>query len=163
MREDMFSLEEILDLGIRIEKNGEKFYRQAQKKVALEELKILLTRLADDEVEHVGFFTRKKQALKSKPEDPEVEKQASAILQEILGDQTFSLKEVNPADLKTIDDLLSLAIEFEKDTLLFYEMVSALTTKDDTLKGLQAVMAEENRHVEMLQGFKDGRSKRNAF
>jgi rubrerythrin len=159
----MFSLEEILDLGIRIEKNGEKFYRQAQNKVALEELKILLTRLADDEVEHVVFFTRKKEALKSKPEDPEVEKQASAILQEILGDQTFSLKEANPADLKTIDDLLNLAIEFEKDTLLFYEMLTALTTRDDTLKGLQEVIAEENRHVAMLQGFKDGRSLRNAF
>jgi rubrerythrin len=159
----MFSMEEILDLGIRIEKNGEKFYREAQEKVALEELKILLTRLADDEVEHVRFFTRKKEALKSKPEDPELEKQASAILQEILGDQTFSLNETNPADLKTIDELLDLAIEFEKDTVLFYEMLSALATRDDALKGLQELIEEENRHVAMLQGFKDGRSIRNAF
>jgi rubrerythrin len=159
----MFSLEEILDLGIKIEKNGEKFYREAQNKVALEELKILLTRLADDEVEHVGFFTRKKEALKSKPEDPELEKQASAILQGILGDQSFSLKEANPADVKTIDDLLNLAIEFEKDTVLFYEILTALTTRDDTLKGLQEVIEEENRHVAMLQGFKDGRSIKNAL
>jgi rubrerythrin len=159
----MFSLEEILDLGIRIEKNGEKFYREAQKQVALEELRILLTRLAEDEVEHVGFFTRKKEAIKSKPEDAEVEKQASAILQEILGDQTFSLKQVDPSDLKTIDDLLDLAIEFEKDTILFYEMLSAIATTDDTLKGLQEIIQEENRHVAMLQGFRDGRSIRNAF
>jgi rubrerythrin len=159
----MFSLEEILDLGIRIENNGEKFYREAQKKVALEELKILLTRLADDEVEHAGFFIKKKEALKSKPEDPELEKLASSILQEILGDQTFSLNEADPADLKTIDDLLNLAVEFEKDTVVFYEMLTALASKDDTLKGLQEIIEEENRHVAMLQGFKDGRSIKNAL
>jgi rubrerythrin len=162
-KDGMFSLEEILDLGIRIENNGEKFYREAQQKVALEELKMLLGRLADDEVAHVGFFTRKKEALKSKPEDPELEKLASTVLQGILGDQTFSLKEVNPADLETIDDLLNLAIEFEKDTILFYELLTDLVTRDDTLKGLQEIIEEENRHVAVLQAFKDGRSINNAL
>jgi rubrerythrin len=162
-KNNMFSLEEILSLGIRIEKNGEEFYREAQKKVALEELKILLNRLADDEVEHAGFFTRKKEALKSKPEDPELEKMASSILQGILGDQTFSLKEADPGDIKTIDDLLNLAIGFEKDTILFYEMLTALVARDDTLKGIQEIIEEENRHVAMLQGFKEGRSVKDAL
>jgi rubrerythrin len=159
----MFSLEEILDLGIRIERNGEKFYREAVEHVALEDLKVLLKRLADDEVEHVEFFTRKKQALKGKAAAPEMEKAASEILQGILGDQTFSLKEANPGELKTIDELLDLAIEFEKDTLLFYEMLGSLSTEEDTLKGLQGIIQEEKRHVEVLQGFKDGRSIRNAL
>jgi rubrerythrin len=159
----MFSLEEILDLGIRIEKNGENFYREAEKKVALEELRMLLTRLADDEVEHMNFFSRKKEALKSKPEDPELEKMASSVLQEILGDQSFSLRSANPADLETIDDLLNLAIEFEKDTILFYEMLTSLAARGDTLKGLEEIIEEENRHVAKLQGFRDGRSIRNAL
>jgi rubrerythrin len=159
----MFSLEEILDLGIRIEKNGEKFYREAEKKVALEELKTLLTRLADDEVEHLSFFSRKKEALKSKPADPELEKLASSVLQGILGDQSFSLMEANPADMETIDDLLNLAIEFEKDTILFYEMLTSLAARGEPLKGLDEIIEEENRHVARLQGFRDGRSIRNAL
>ncbi len=162
-RDDMFSLEEIVDLGIKIEKNGEKFYRGAQNQVALEELRMLLGRLADDEVKHMDFFTRKKEALKSKPEDPELEALSSTILQGILGDQAFSLREANPADLKTIDDVLSLAIEFEKDTVLFYEMLTALAARDDTFKGLQEIIEEENSHVAALQGFKEGRSIRDAF
>ena len=64
----MFSLHEIYDLGIRIEKNGELFYRKAIKEFPNEGLKSLLARLADDEVKHQEFFARKKEALMDKPE-----------------------------------------------------------------------------------------------
>ena len=149
----MFSLHEIYDLGIRIEKNGELFYRKAIKEFPNEGLKSLLTRLADDEVKHQEFFARKKGALELKPEDPDMEKTASAILQSILGDQTFSLKEADPADLKSEEDLLNLAVEFEKDTVLFYEMLTPLVTGTQTLKGLEEIIQEENCHIELLHAF----------
>jgi rubrerythrin len=147
----MFSLHEIYDLGIRIEKNGELFYRKAIKRFSDERLKSLLARLADDEVKHQEFFAKKKEALKDKPEDPEMEETASAILQNILGDQTFSLKETNPSDLKSEEELLNLAIEFEKDTVIFYEMLTPLVTGSQTLNGLEEIVQEEKRHIEMLQ------------
>jgi rubrerythrin len=146
----MFSLHEIYDLASRIEKNGEKFYREARKRVSNEGLKSILTRLADDEVKHEEFFRRKKAALVLKPENPEMEEAASAILQGILGDQTFSLKEANPADLKTEKELIDLAVEFEKDTVLFYEMLTPLAIRNETLKGLDEIIQEEKRHIEIL-------------
>ena len=78
---------------------------------------------------------------------------ASAILQGILGDQTFSLKEADPADLKSEKDLLNLAIEFEKDTVIFYEMLTPLVTGSQALKGLEEIVQEEKHHIEMLQAF----------
>jgi rubrerythrin len=147
----MFSLHEIYDLGIRIEKNGELFYRKAIKRFSDERLKSLLARLVDDEVKHQEFFARKKEDLKDKPEDPEMEETASAIFQDILGDQTFSLKETNPSDLKSEEELLNLAIEFEKDTVIFYEMLTPLVTGSQTLNGLEEIVQEEKRHIEMLQ------------
>jgi rubrerythrin len=147
----MFSLHEIYDLGIRIEKNGELFYRKAIKRFSDERLKSLLARLVDDEVKHQEFFARKKEALKDKPEDLEMEETASAIFQDILGDQTFSLKETNPSDLKSEEELLNLAIEFEKDTVIFYEMLTPLVTGSQTLNGLEEIVQEEKRHIEMLQ------------
>jgi rubrerythrin len=149
----MFSLHEIYDLAIRIEKNGELFYRKAIKEFPNEGLKSMLARLADDEVKHEEFFARKKEALRVEPKNPEVEETASAILQGILGDQTFSLKEADPADLKSEKDLLTLAIEFEKDTVLFYEMLTPLVTQNQTLKGLEEIVQEEKCHIEMLQAF----------
>jgi len=89
--------------------------------------------------------------LKDKPEDSEMEETASAILQNILGEQTFSLKEANPADLKNEAELLNLAIEFEKDTVLFYEMLTPLVTGSQALNGLEEIVQEEKRHIEMLQ------------
>jgi rubrerythrin len=149
----MFSLQEIYDLAIRIERNGEKFYREAIKRVTHERLKPMLARLADDEVKHQEFFQRKKDSLVLKPEDPEMEEAASTVLQGILGDQTFSLKETNPADLKSEKELVNLAIEFEKDTVLFYEMLTPLAARSETFKGLEEIIQEENRHIETLQAF----------
>ena len=149
----MFSLHEIYDLAIRIEKNGERFYRKAMERFSNEGLRSMLVRLADDEVRHEEFFARKKSGLREKPEDPEIEAAASGILQGILGDQTFSLKEANPADLKSEKDLLNLAVEFEKDTILFYEMLTPLVTRKQTLKGLEEIIQEEKRHIETLQAF----------
>ena len=147
----MFSLHEIYDLAIRIEKNGELFYRKAMERFPNEGLRSMLTRLADDEVRHEEFFAGKKEALGLTPEDPAIEAAASAILQEILGDQTFSLKEADPADLKSEKDLLNLAVEFEKDTILFYEMLTPLVTGSQALNGLEEIVQEEKRHIEMLQ------------
>ena len=147
----MFSLREIYDLAIRIEKNGERFFREARKQVSDEGLKSMLTRLADDEVKHEEFFRRKKEALVLKAEDPEMEEAASLILRGILGDQTFSLKEVNPADLKSLEEMIKLAIEFERDTVLFYEILSPLLTIKETLKGLGEIIQEEKRHIEILK------------
>ena len=149
----MFSLSEIYDLAIRIEKNGERFYREARERVSNEDLRSMLTRLADDEVKHEEFFAKKKEVLALNPEDPEMEEAASTILQGILGDQTFSLREANPADLKTVESLINLAIEFEKDTVLFYEVLTPLVTRSATLKGLEEIVQEEERHIQMLQAF----------
>ena len=147
----MFSLHEIYDLAIRLEKNGERFYQDAMTHLSDEGLKSQLARLADDEVKHQEFFATKKEALLLEPLDPEMEAASSAILQGILGDQTFSLKEVNPVDLKSKGDLLNLAIEFEKDTVLFYEMLTPLVTGSQTLKGLEEIVQEEKRHILILQ------------
>ena len=48
----MFTLNEIYDLAIQIEKNGEDYYREAEKKVSETSLKDQFLRLADQEAKH---------------------------------------------------------------------------------------------------------------
>ena len=57
----MFSTAEIIDLAIRIEKNGEKTYRKAQEKVSDLSLASMLQWLADEEVEHAKWFVELKE------------------------------------------------------------------------------------------------------
>ena len=53
----MFTLGEIIDLAIRIEKNGESTYRKAQKEVSSSKVSAMLEWLADDEAKHEKWFT----------------------------------------------------------------------------------------------------------
>ena len=56
----MFSVNEILDLAIRIEKNGENTYRRAMDEINESELTTLLEWMADEEVKHADFFSNLK-------------------------------------------------------------------------------------------------------
>ena len=71
----------------------------------------------------------------------------------ILGDQSFSLKETDFAGMERIKDLFKVAIEFEKDTVIFYEMIRALIEDDSTLTDLNQIIEEEKRHIELLREF----------
>ncbi|MCK4339265.1 MAG: rubrerythrin, partial [Candidatus Cloacimonetes bacterium] len=53
---NIFNASEIYQFAIRIEENGEKFYRQMAKKLDEPKVKELFTLLADDEVVHKKTF-----------------------------------------------------------------------------------------------------------
>ena len=57
----MFSVEEVLDLAIRLENNGERYYRHFQITTEDQEICRTLAWLADQEVQHAQLFSRLKQ------------------------------------------------------------------------------------------------------
>jgi rubrerythrin len=151
----MFTLTEIYDLGIRIEKNGEKFYRDALKQAWSTPIADMLTMLAEEEVKHVDFFEKRMDALKQKRENPLLDEMSASMLKDILGNQTFSLKDTDVSTIKNVSELVSIAIEFEKDTILFYEMVGSFMTDDEARRELQEIIEEEERHVKLFESYGD--------
>jgi rubrerythrin len=149
----MFTLGEIIDLAVRIETNGQKAYRKAQKEVTDPALSSLLGWLADEEVEHEKWFPRLKDQMKANQEDPKLEEMGKSVLQGVLGDHTFSIEEADFSKIEDLDTLLALSVEFEKDTILFYEMLSAFIEDEQILHQLNRIIEEENRHVRLLQDF----------
>lgn len=146
----MYTMGEIIEFAIRIEENGEKVYRDASEKVSDPSLVSLLQRLADDESEHVQWFSDLKGRQKEEAVDPQVGEMGQSLLLEIVGDQTFSLKE---RDLSTIDDIkevLKIALGFEEDTVLFYEMMGSFMQEGAALAKLDQIIQEENRHIKAL-------------
>lgn len=147
----MFTLGEIIDLAIRLEKNGEKIYRKAQEDTTNPSLASLLQWLAEEEAEHEKWFIRFRAEAKTTLEDPKLDEMGKTVLEGILGDQAFSIQE---ADFSKTDDLkscLKLSMEFEKDTLLFYEMLSAFIEDEKTLNQLNRIIEEETRHARLLE------------
>jgi rubrerythrin len=152
---NMFSLREVFDLAIQIEKNGEQYYRDAVEKVSNSSLKSMLEWLAEQERKHQSWFFERKDKLDKEGQDLEVAEMGSSILQSILGDQSFSLKEADLSAIDGVEALIQLAVEFEKDSILFYEMIGSFMEDSDTSEKLKEIIAEENRHIELLEDFQD--------
>ncbi len=151
----MFSVREILDLAIQVEKNGEQNYRDAMQKISNPSLRSMLEWLADQEGKHQSWFSERKERLDTDGDDLEMEAMGSSILQGILGDQSFSLKEADLSKIDGVEALIQLAVEFEKDSILFYEMIGSFIEDTEISDKLNEIIAEENHHIELLEDFQD--------
>ena len=150
----MFNAVEVLKMAVRIEENGEKFYRKAMDIQKDPQLREILQELAADEARHGQWFEAMREQLSRESEGEErwVREVSGDLLQSMIGDQTFSLKEVDPADLDSMEKILETALEFEKDSILFYEMLRGFMDEGESARALQDIIAEEELHVEILEG-----------
>lgn len=149
----MFTLGEIIDLAIQIEKNGEKSYRKAQNEASDISLSSMLKWLADDEAEHEKYFINMKKTIDEKIEDPRLEEMGKEILSSVLGEQAFSMDDADFNKIGNLKMLLELSLEFEKDTILFYEMIKDFIDDNEVIDGIEKIIEEENKHVEKLEEF----------
>jgi len=146
----MFNLGDIIDIAVRIEKNGEATYRKAMEEVSDPGLSSALNRLATDELEHEKWFESLREQVKLPGVDPALEEMGKTMLQGILGDKAFSISEADFSRIENVKALLKVSIEFETDTILFYEMIMAFIEDEKTIGSLNSIIAEENRHVRVL-------------
>ena len=102
----MFSLGEIVDLAIQIERNGERSYRKARNEVSSQELASILEWLANDEKEHETWFINMKKGIDEKIKDPKLEEMGREILNSVLGEQAFSMDDADFSRIKDINTLI---------------------------------------------------------
>jgi rubrerythrin len=149
----VFSANELLDMAIKLEKNGEAVYRRAIAKVAKPELAALLAWMADEEVRHARFFSDLKLNLATKRANPIMEEMSRELFDDLMGDKNFCLKEVDFSVLNTTEKLIAVFIEFEKDSVIFYQVLEPLVEDPLAREHLKKIIEEENRHIELLQEF----------
>ncbi|MGD8336557.1 MAG: ferritin family protein [Desulfobacterales bacterium] len=147
----MFSAREILDIAIRLEKNGETVYRGAIKKLSDPNLSLLLEWMADEEARHARCFSRMQQKLTLEPPNPMAEEMGHDLLNNLLAGQNFSLEDVDFSRIDHINTMIATFIEFEEDTILFYRMLETFIQDESALQELNEIVAEEERHIEKLK------------
>jgi len=149
----MFLPKDIIEMAIQIEKNGEKVYRKAIDEVSNLSLVSLFQHLADEEVRHMQWFSELDEKTATTVNDPHVEKAGRKLLQKILGDQSFSLADADFSHMEDVKALLTTAIEFEKDTVLFYEMIRPFVQDQAVVNHLDRIIEEEQQHARDLEQF----------
>ena len=138
-------------MAILLEKNGEAVYRRAIKEVSEPELASLLAWMADEEVKHARWFSNLKNTFPSGSRNPIGEQMSHELFKDLLDKQTFSLEDTDFSQVQRNSDLITLFIEFERDTVLFYGMLEPFIKEPDIQGQLKEIIAEENRHIARLQ------------
>jgi rubrerythrin len=140
-------------MAIQLEKNGESVYRNAVDKVTNADLISLLIWMADEEANHRRWFLEVKRNVEMHSINPFMAEMTRQVFEGILGDKSFSHRDVDFSRVGRVDDLIGIFLEFEKDTILFYETLIPFIEDDDTLQNIKKIIAEENNHIKKLQDF----------
>ena len=146
----MFTASEVLDLAIRLEENGESVYRKAAGQASNPDIRELLLWMAEEEVKHARWFADLKKEIESRSINPFMEEMSRKVFGGLLGDKSFSHREVDFSKVDRIEELIAIFIEFEKDTVLFYETLIPFIEDNNTLGNVAKIIAEEKNHIKKL-------------
>jgi rubrerythrin len=109
--------------------------------------------MADEEVKHANWFADLKLNFETKSANPFMEKMSREIFDDLLGEKNFSLQDVDFSSVENADDLIEIFIEFEQDSVLFYQILEPFIEDPVVLDNLKTIIEEENRHIKHLREF----------
>lgn len=147
----MFTLSDICDIAIQIERNGEAAYRRACEETKNPNHARLLEIMADDEKKHAQWFSHLCTDDKPVEKDEQIAQMGRELLQNMMAQQTFSLDSERLAAVDDASELFRQSIEFENDTILFYEMLQSFLDDEDAIGRLEQIISEEHDHIEKLE------------
>ncbi len=146
----MFTIADIRNIALQIEKNGEQTYRDAAATCTSDKVKELFENMAEDERRHGEWFAEIQADKPLTEEQREMEAVGRTLLQEMVKNQTFSLKHEELMSSSELEDLINQSSVFEKDTIMFYEMLSGFIDDPGAMKELKKIIDEEKGHLTQL-------------
>lgn len=147
----LFTIMDLCNIAVQIERNGEAAYRQASKRVEDLRAAETLIQLADDELRHAEWFENLQPIQSGSSDYTQLENTGREILQAMIEKQTFSLDADKLAHSQKSVEIFAQSIIFEEDTILFYEMLGSFIDDEKVRAQLNAIIAEERLHVERLK------------
>ncbi|EKD34614.1 MAG: Rbr2 [uncultured bacterium] len=147
----MFTITDILNIAIQIEKNGEESYRNASKIAKDPEVAKMLNWMADEEKCHAKWFEAFPTNRPLTAEQGEMEAMGRSLLQEMVKGNTFLLAQSELEQMETVMEVLDRSVEFERDTILFYEFLLGIIDDRETMQQLQRIIEEERKHLSRLE------------
>ena len=151
-----FNAFEIFEMAEQIERNGVKFYRKAAEGISDRDVRQMLLDFAEMEAEHEETFAGMRKQLSDEDRELRVfdpENEVALYLQAMANGHVFDLKKDPGEQLtgtETVEDILKLAIDAEKDSIVFYlglkDFVPAKAGKDR----VEAIIKEEMGHIAVL-------------
>lgn len=151
-----FNAGEVFKVAIAIEENGLAFYETARRAVSDPEVSELFAALARDEIEHKrrfeGLLAELPEELK-RPTVSDLDQELDLYIRNLAGQHVFGSGESfrsHSAGIRTIEDSLKLALQFEKDSVIFYLSMQDATCEGKARDIVGLLVKEEQQHVRRL-------------
>lgn len=142
---------DVIDLAVQTETRGETFYRGAIAKADTQDAKALFTYLADEEVRHREVFEGLSAQIVFTEVDSTTWEDAIGYIEAAVDREFF----VSDAPIRaipvgdTVEEMIKQAIDFEKQTLLFFYGLRDLVQPSNRLL-IDRIIDEEKDHVRRL-------------
>jgi rubrerythrin len=150
----IFTAKDVFEFAVKIEVNGEYFYRETAKKLKNPAVQQLFVFLADEEVKHKKIFqemTQRLGSLQPTASSADFEAYLEAYTQNLI----FSAANIKSKVAEINDEKIALlfAIDKELDSVHYYKEIKAIIPESE--RGLiDGIIAEEQSHVLRLAKIK---------
>ncbi len=150
-----FTANEIFEIAVQIERNGVRFYEHVARVAADPACRDLLAELAEMEREHQETFEQAQAAVTAGAEMFDADAEMMPYIRAMADGHVFDVG-VDPVQIltgsETSEEILSIAIGLEKESIVYYAALKETVTEPRTLKKLQDIILEEMAHVAQLSG-----------
>jgi rubrerythrin len=159
MTVENFSILEAVELAVGIEEEGIRFYTLAAEKVTEPELKELFENLKDKEYDHIKTFRSLYSTLAEKKGDPDAElylfdPEVAAYFHGYIETAVFPVAGAAKSVMREVEgpeDILRLAMQAEKDSMLFYHELLLHAPWPEAEELVKKVIKEEHKHFAVLR------------
>lgn len=151
-----FNAAEVFDIAIKIEENGKRFYDQGREIVKDPQVQKLFAELSQEEVKHKEKFTKLKSELPASAAsgavfDPNHELD---LYIKMMADQHVFIStesvDAQLAQIKDARDALRMAVDFEKDSVIFFLTMQDATEGAKGKEFIGSLVKEEQEHLRRL-------------
>ncbi len=150
-----YSLSEVFRMAEEIERNGVKFYTQAADLAKDKGTREVMLHLASLEKQHESIFSELREEYCGEADcdliDPDG--QAEMYINATAGAHVFNMHDDISELLCSIQSpgsMLKLALDFEKDTIVFFTALKSMVTEKNQAK-IELLIQEEIGHIKYLQ------------
>jgi rubrerythrin len=151
----VFEPSEIYQFAIRIEENGEKFYRKMSQKLHDDKVKELFTFLANEEVKHRNTYEEMVSKIEKYEPFESFPGEYFAYLRAYADEKIFSPKKLDEKMTEVKDSLsaVEFAMERELDSILYYQEMEKFVPENQR-KSIEGIIEEERKHYVKLSEIK---------
>jgi rubrerythrin len=151
----LLNADEVFSIGVEIEKNGIAFYSAAAQKASQPAARKLFEELAKWEQRHVEIFENLRKGLKVDKGDDvyDPENELGLYLKGAADNHVFvsgMTGAAAAAKCKTPREVLDTALQFEKDSVVYYTAMARMFHGSKGGKGIDKLIDEELKHISML-------------